>query len=149
MNRLPENSGEKSLYDVKTIKEELIRDEGLRLKPYKDTVGKLTIGIGRNIDDVGISEDEAIVLLENDISSVINDLDRNIPWWRTLSPVRQRAIINMCFNLGWPRLSQFKRMLGALQESNYEVAACEALKSKWYRQVGIRARRIAEQIKFG
>ncbi len=126
-----------------TIETDLIRDEGLRLKPYTDTVGKLTIGVGRNLDDVGISDAEARHLLRNDIMAAVRDLDRNIPWWRDLSEGRQRALLNMCFNMGWPTLSAFRKMLAALRTGDYDTAAAEALDSRWARQVGQRADRIA------
>ena len=70
-------------------------DEGLRLKPYRDTVGKLTIGIGRNLDDVGISEAEAEYLLSNDLDRTISDLDKYMLWWQTLDTPRRRVILNM------------------------------------------------------
>lgn len=128
---------------------ELIRDEGLRLKPYRDTVGKSTIGVGRNLDDVGIKKAEAMFMLRNDIVDIRRDLDWNIAWWKDLSEPRQRALTNMAFNMGWPRLSQFRRMLAALQAGDYETAAREALASRWAGQVGARALRIATLFREG
>lgn len=122
---------------------DLERDEGLRLKPYRDTVGKLTIGVGRNLDDVGISASEARILLLNDITSATADLDRNAPWWKNMPGPAQRALANMAFNMGWPTLSLFKSMLTALEKGRYHEAAAHALDSKWARQVGKRAERIA------
>ncbi len=122
---------------------DLKRDEGLRLKPYRDSVGKLTIGYGRNLDDMGISEDEAEILLGNDISEAIADLDRALPWWRGLPLPLRRGLVNQCFNLGLPRLLTFKRMLRALESRDGALAAKEALDSKWAGQVGERAERIA------
>src|SRR5574341_784631 len=78
--------------DVATLMAELKRDEGVRLKPYRDTVGKLTIGAGRNLDDKGISAVEATILLANDIEEVCAALDAELAWWRDLDGVRQRAI---------------------------------------------------------
>lgn len=124
-------------------------DEGARRHPYKDTKGKLTIGIGRNLEDAGISPEEARMLLANDLDWVEVDLDRNLDWWRDMSEERQQALANMCFNLGWPRLSTFKKMLSALEAGDYDRAADEALDSKWARQVGARATRISKQIKEG
>ena len=126
-----------------SIETDLMRDEGLRQKPYRDTVGKLTIGYGRNLDDVGISESEAFILLRNDIQTARTDLDHALPWWKGFPEPSQRGLINMCFNLGLPRLLGFKRMLKALEASNGALAAMECLDSKWSRQVGERARRIA------
>jgi lysozyme len=101
--------------DAIVLQAELMRDEGLRLKPYRDTAGKWTIGVGRNLSDRGITRDEALILLDNDVLVASADLDRNIPWWRDLSNGRRRALLNMTFNMGWPRLSGFQAMLRAFQ----------------------------------
>lgn len=122
---------------------DLERDEGKRNKPYLDTEGHLTIGIGRNLDALGVSDDEIELMLLNDLKWVLHALDRNLPWWRDMPGHHQRALANMCFNLGYPRLSGFKNMLAALQVGNGEDAATEALDSRWARQVGARAERIA------
>ena len=127
----------------------LIRHEGLRLKPYKDSVGKLTIGVGRNLDDKGITKEEAIHLLLNDIYDTMSDLDRTLPWWRGLDEVRKAILINMCFNLGLPRLMTFRKMLKALEDRNYELAAKEMLDSKWAKQVGNRAIELSEMMRTG
>ena len=127
----------------------LIRDEGLRLKPYLDTEGKLTIGVGRNLHDNGISEQEAKALLDNDIQSHCRDLDQHIGWWKTLDEVRARALANMAFNLGIHRLLGFKNMLIALQNGNWVEAAKQAKDSKWYTQVGTRADRIIHMFETG
>ncbi len=127
----------------------LIRHEGLRLKPYKDSVGKLTIGVGRNLDDKGITKEEAMHLLLNDIYDTMSDLDRTLPWWRGLDEVRKAILINMCFNLGLPRLMTFRKMLKALEDRNYELAAKEMLDSKWAKQVGNRAIELSEMMRTG
>ena len=133
--------------DVALLKADLARDEGLRLKPYEDTEGILTIGVGRNLEDVGISEDEAMQMLENDLQWVFDAIKENASWLALHPEQVQRAVANMCFNLGWPRLSQFKNMWTALRVRDYERAANEALDSRWARQVGPRALRIAEAIR--
>lgn len=130
-----------------TLHADLIRDEGIRLKPYTDSVGKLTIGIGRNLDDRGISLLEAKQLLENDIAAVVEELDNRLGWWKGLSEPRQRALANMAFNMGVPRLLGFEKMLRALEAGDGEKAALEALDSRWARQVGDRAQRIAELLR--
>lgn len=130
------------------LTKQLIRDEGLRLKPYHDTVGKLTIGVGRNLDDNGITEDEASYLLQNDIAVSKRELSA-YGWFNRLDEVRQGAIINMHFNLGLPRLLTFRKMIAALECGNYTKAANEALDSRWANQVGQRAVRLARQIKTG
>ena len=128
--------------------EQLIRDEGLRLKPYRDTAGKLTIGIGRNLDDVGISHDEALTLLQADIERASRWLRANLPWVSGLDEVRQAAMINMAFNLG-SRVYEFAQFLRKLQSGDYESAASEMLDSLWASQVGPRADRLAQQIRTG
>jgi len=129
-------------YDL--IKRDIRRDEGLRLKPYKDSVGKLSIGYGRNLDDIGITEEEAEILLAHDLYNAMQGLDHALPWWRNLDALKQRGLWNMAFNLGVPRLLKFKKMLAALQRGDWSAAADEALDSRWATQVGDRAKRIAE-----
>lgn len=129
------------------LTDSLIRDEGMKLKPYRCTAGKLTIGVGRNLDDNGISEAEAIILLSNNINEVFDELDTRIPWWSGLNDKQKIALANMCFNLGWPRLSKFKKMLAALKAKDFETAAKEALDSKWAVDVGARSQRIANLLR--
>lgn len=126
---------------------DLVRDEGRRYKPYRDTEGYLTVGVGRNLDARGLSDDEIDLMLSNDLKWVIHDLDRNLPWWRDMPSSKQRALANMAFNLGYPRLSGFKKMLAALKDGDWNEAATQALDSRWARQVGARAERIAALIR--
>jgi len=127
--------------------EDLKRDEGMRTNLYRDTVGKQTIGVGRNIDDRGISIAEAEFMLANDIDNVEAELNFKIPWWVNMPADAKRALANMCFNIGWPRLEGFQKMLAALKDGNYLKAADEALDSRWAGQVGARAERIAALIR--
>ena len=129
--------------DIDQLIIELNRDEGLRLLPYRDTVGKLTIGVGRNLDDVGISIAEANNMLINDINRVLPQLDKSMPWWRDLSEARQRVLCNMAFNLGITKLLKFTKTLKMMQDGNYKQAAEAMRQSLWYRQVGVRAERLA------
>lgn len=129
--------------DTSKLIDELVRDEGLRLKPYKDSMGILTIGIGRNLEDNGITAEEAYHLCRNDILGVEADLDHACrPWWRHLDEVRQRVLANMCFNMGIDRLSKFHFMLAALAVGDWKKAAAEMKSSAWYGQVGVRAVRL-------
>lgn len=128
--------------------EQLQRHEGLRLKPYRDTVGKLTIGYGRNLDDRGITEEEAGFMLDNDIDLVVAELER-MPLFLSLSPVRKVVLANMAFNMGMPTLLTFRRMLGALAEKDWDRAAKEMMDSKWARQVGSRADELSELMRLG
>jgi lysozyme len=131
-----------------TLIEQLVRDEGLRLKPYKDSVGKLTIGIGRNLDDVGISHDEALMLLQSDIDRASAWVRSTFPWSINLDEVRQAALVNMAFNLG-SRVDGFVQFIAKLRAGDYEGAAHEMLNSLWAKQVGPRADRISQQIRTG
>ena len=127
----------------------LIRDEGLRLKPYVDTVGRTTIGIGRNLTDVGISEGEAYAFLENDLDKVEEALDRSLPWWRGLDAVRQEVLQNMAFNLGINGLLGFKNTLAAVKAGLWANAARGMRASRWAKQVGARAERLAAAMETG
>ena len=125
------------MYD--RIIKQLKRHEGLRLKPYKCTAGKLTIGIGRNIEDIGITEDEADMLLANDIERVEMELTSKFDWFEDSLDDVKIVLINMCFNIGLPRLLGFKKTLSFLKHGKYYEASVEMLDSRWARQVGRRA----------
>ncbi len=122
------------------------RDEGFCAKPYNDSEGLLTIGYGTLIKD-GISEAEAELLLKHRFEKVFDELMARRPTVRDLPVPVIRAMANMAYNLGVPRLMGFKRMWAALEASDYETAAAEALDSQWARQVGARAGRIADLIR--
>lgn len=128
---------------------QLRRDEDCKLKPYKDSVGKLTIGIGRNLDDVGISEDEAEYLLTNDVKKVASQLDIALPWYINLDEIRKGVLLNMAFNMGINGLLGFKNTLNHIANGNYDIAAQEMLQSKWATQVGARATRLSKQMLTG
>ena len=112
-------------------------------------MGKLTIGIGRNLDDVGLFPSEIDFLLINDIIRCHIDLDRNIPWWVNLDDVRKRVLLDMCFNLGINGLLGFKNTLRLIFMGDFSQAAGNMLSSKWARQVGRRASRLAQMMQTG
>jgi lysozyme len=132
------------------IKAQLVRHEGLRLKPYRCTAGKLTIGIGRNLDDRGISQKEAYALLERDILDFEQQLLNAIPdVYNGLDEVRQSVLLNMCFNLGLKGLLEFKNTLAFIGAGDWERAANNMLASKWAKQVGMRAIELSEMMRKG
>jgi lysozyme len=136
--------------DRERVRTQLIQDEGIRLKPYQDTVGKTTIGVGRNLDDVGISAMEAYMLLDHDIDRAIIGLVGKFPWFRDQDPVRQAVLVNLCFNMGLKSLSGFVNTLAAFESHNYEAAATGLKKSKWYKQVGAsRSSRLIQMTRTG
>ena len=122
--------------------------EGYRRHPYTCSAGKLTVGYGRNLDDVGIDQEEAEWLLERDIERARAAL-RLEPYWLDLGEVRQAVLLDMAVNMGWPRLQTFQRMRQALRMSEYHRAAAEMVDSAWYEQVGQRSRRLVEMMRTG
>jgi lysozyme len=129
--------------------DQLHRDEGLRLQLYTDSVGKITIGVGRNLSDVGISLEESDVLLANDIQKATVALEANFPWTMGLDDARKGALLNMTFNMGIDGLKEFRDFLAKMQAGNFSAAAGAMLDSLWARQVGKRAQRLSVQIQTG
>jgi lysozyme len=156
-------------YDRGVMRAELERDEGLRLKVYRCTAGKQTIGIGRNLDDVGIrpvearqlgittatciakgiTREQAYELLDHDIAACELALDGSLSWWRGLDGVRQRVLLNMCFNLGIRSLCGFKNTLAAVKERRFSDAVAGMKASAWHNQVGARALRLEAMMATG
>lgn len=134
--------------DINKLKAQLKRHEGIRLYPYIDTAGKTTIGVGRNLTDVGISPTTVEQLLDEDIARVMIDLVK-LPWFTTLNDVRQRVIADMAFNIGVPGLFKFYHMIVAILTENYTEAAHQMLDSEWAKQVGLRANELANMMRSG
>lgn len=122
----------------------IVRHEGLRLKPYRCTSGKLTIGVGRNLEDTGISEEEAGMMLQNDVLRFVDSLQK-FDWFNECSEIRQMVLVDMAF-MGIGSLLGFKEMIKALEAKDYEKAAEEMLDSKWARQVGKRSAELAKMM---
>jgi lysozyme len=136
---------------ISYLKQQLIRHEGMRNRPYYDnaTPPRLSIGVGRNLDDVGLFPDEIDLMLTNDINRAIKDLTDHLAWWNSLDEPRRIILANMCFNLGISRLLQFHKMLAALQAGDYQKAADEMVNSDWYKQVGVRGLELVNQMRTG
>lgn len=152
-----------------TLKDLIKPQEGYRGKPYRDTVGKLTIGNGRNVDDVGISEDElahlgrtledilengvseseADYLLGNDIEKAIRECRRVFPWFEELDNVRQAVVVDMVFNMGLSAFLTFKNTIAMIKVGNYRGAAEHMKASLWHKQVGKRADDLARMMETG
>ncbi len=137
---------------------QLKRDEGVKLKPYRDTSGatgfegrrgKLTIGCGRNIDDVGLSRDEVDYLLANDIYRVQVEMNRLLPWLGQVDEIRRAVVYNLAFNIGCNGALEFSKFLLFLKTGDNTGAARELLASKWMIDVGDRAIRLANQVRSG
>jgi len=117
------------------IKDLLIKHEDLKLFPYHCPAGRLTIGVGRNIEDNGISKDEAIYLLENDIKRVKSELREIFPKFDELPENIKMVLIDMDFNLGKSRFLQFKHMIKAVKNRNWAQMIEEMKNSHWCNQV--------------
>lgn len=156
-------------YGREKLVAELVRDEGEKLRVYRCTEGKRTIGVGRNLDAIGITpaEQRALgltvgictltgitpaqsrALLANDIDAAERALDRRWPWWRGMNPARQRVLLNMCFNMGPARLATFVQALARMEEGDFGRAAGAMLASLWATQVGARSIRLATMMRTG
>jgi lysozyme len=128
------------------LKATLKQAEGVKLKPYTDTVGKLSIGVGRNLADNGLRMGEVEQMLENDVTDVVLQVG-TLPCWNALSDVRQRVLAEMCFQLGFGGLKAFKKMFAAIDEGNFAQAAAEMLDSHWASQTSSRAYRLSQMMR--
>ncbi len=159
-----------------SLEDQLILHEGLRLEVYKCPAGYWTVGVGRNLEgkpltkgeqeyilgcsglepeqviailkERGISKDEALFLLANDIEDAVKDLS-HFEWYENLDPIRKKVVIDMRYNLGPTRFRQFKRMIAALAAGDYKKAAAEMVDSKWYHEVGNRSKRLVRMMATG
>ena len=152
------------MIDENEAVQRLCLHEGIRLQPYRCSAGYLTIGIGRNLETnpptaeeikvigdykSGITKNAAFFLLRNDIKRVEAECAERIPFWEELDDERQYARVDMAFNLGISGLLKFKKMLSYLGVGNYMQAATECLASKYVRDTGERAVRIARLVEKG
>jgi lysozyme len=159
-----------------SLEDQLILHEGLTLEAYKCPADYWTIGVGRNLEGKpltkgeqeyilgcsgltpeqviailrrrGISKDDALFLLANDIDDAVADL-RNFDWFEKLDPIRQKVVIDMRYNLGPTRFRGFKKMIAALAVGDYQKAAAEMVDSKWYHEVGNRSKRLTRMMETG
>ena len=136
-------------FDMDKMIDQLVDHEGLELHPYEDSLGILTIGVGRNLEERGISEDEAFYLLGNDIEIIWDELIKQHPIVEDLDDQRQMILLDMAFNMGVPRLGKFKKMWAAIEDGDMIEASKQALDSRWADQVGRRAERLAERLTSG
>jgi lysozyme len=134
--------------DLNAFAEHLKWAEGVKQFPYRCTAGKLTIGVGRNLDDNGLTWDEVDYLLNTDIDRTIRDCER-LDYWNSLDSVRQLIVADMVFNLGLARFLKFVNLNKALAIQDYTLAASEMMDSRWYNQVGRRAQKLREAMLSG
>ncbi len=122
-------------------------DEGVRSKPYVDSVGKVSIGIGRNLTDIGINRGEMALMFDNDLASAEKTARMLVPSFDSLSDVRKSVVMNMAFNMGYKSLATFVNTLRAIDERRWDAVVDGMKASKWARQVGQRADRLAESMR--
>ena len=126
---------------------QLMRDEGFRARPYRDSLGHWSVGFGWSLETgPPLSEETARIILNEHVGMIVADLHSRLPWTKQLSQPRFGILVNMAFNLGIHGLMSFRRMLAALQIEDYQTVANEMLDSRWNRQVGARAARLARQM---
>jgi len=126
------------------------KHEGLRLLPYICPSGKLTIGYGRNLEDVGITTMEAELLLQHDIVRIEKEAKEVFKKvWNELDDIRKAVIVDMLYNLGFSRFIKFKKFIAAVKKKDFDTAAKEMLDSLWAKQVKSRATELAELMKKG
>ena len=133
----------------KIARDLIIKHEGQRSKPYLCPAGKITIGIGRNIEDVGLSQDEINYLFANDMKTARMTCRKLFRDFSAIPETRQAALLDMALNLGQPRLSRFVKMREAVDLRDWQTAAAEAKDSAWYRQVGRRGEKIVSILETG
>lgn len=138
---------------IEKLTAQLRRDEGTRATAYPDSMGWLTIGVGRLIDSrktgAGLRPDEIDYLLRNDIADRVQALQKALPWFAKLDQARQGVLINMAFQMGTEGLLAFRQTLGVVRDGKYSEASEQMMKSKWAEQTPARARRLSEQMKTG
>ena len=136
--------------NLEKLEDQLIAHEGLRLDIYKDSVGIWTIGVGRNLEHVGLrAEAEARYLLRSDIVAIRAELERAIPWLSDLSEARQHVLMDMAFNRGVAGVMKFAQPLRHVANGNYAAASVEMLRSRWSRQVHQRSVTLSEMMARG
>jgi len=135
--------------DIDRLITQLKVHEGVRSKVYLDTEGIETIGVGRNLRDRGLSDDEIELMLANDIRDFQEEVESAFPWWSDMDDVRQRVVVDMAFNMGLGSLFKFVNTLAHIENGRYEEASVEMLDSKWARQVGDRANVLSDMMRTG
>lgn len=131
------------------VSAQLRADENVKLKPYTDTAGKITIGCGRNLTDNGINRGEVALMFDNDLATAEHTAKLLLVNFDTLSDARKAVVINMAFNMGYNTLATFVNTLKAIDERRWNDAKAGMLASKWAVQVGERAQRLAEAMRIG
>lgn len=127
----------------------LIDEEGYQQHPYRCTSGKLTIGIGFNLDDTGLSMEESLLILRHRIIRIRGALRKKWRWYDSLCEARQAVLVGMAYQMGLAGLYKFSTTLANVERGDYEAASRHMLASKWARQTPARAQRAAYMMRYG
>ena len=143
--------------DIKKLREQLIVDEGVKYEVYNDHLGYKTFGIGHLVTPedpeydapIGreITEDRVNAVFDKDVLTYIEESEKVFPDLKDKPEEVQQVIVNMCFNMGRPRLEGFKKFIQAINDEDWATASVEMLDSRWAKQVGVRATRLSDRIK--
>jgi lysozyme len=131
-----------------SLKKRIEKHEGRRAKPYKDTLGNMTGGVGRNLEAIPFSQDEMDLMFENDFKRAVRGAE-SFPEYRSLSEARQGVILELCFWIGPGGLRKFVRMWAAIRTHRWEKAKKELLDSKLHSQVPGRTEMLANVLLTG
>ena len=142
---------------ISNLREQLKIDEGVKYEVYDDHLGYKTFGIGHLVvagdqeygASVGtpVSEERVNAVFDEDVQKYIDESKKVFPNLDSLPEEAQQVIVNMCFNMGAPRLSKFKKFIAGVNDGNWSTAAVEMMDSRWATQVGVRAERLRDRIK--
>jgi lysozyme len=135
--------------DHQMLLDQLIRMEGLTLHPRRDAAGNLVIGVGRNLERVGLTRGEAVMLVEGDVRRLTGELGERLPLFRTLDAVRQRVVIHLALKMEVDGLMALSPFVSAVESGDWSTAADEMLISQWARREPGRARVLAEMMRTG
>jgi lysozyme len=143
--------------NIDKLREQLKIDEGVKYEVYDDHLGYKTFGIGHLVVEgdeehgkpVGtpVSEDRVNSVFDSDVATYVSEAKKVFPNLDSLPEEAQQVIVNMCFNMGAPRLGQFKKFIGGVNSGDWNTAAVEMMDSRWAKQVGVRADRLRDRIK--
>lgn len=136
-------------FDHQKLLDQLIRHEGIRLRPYRDARGRLAIGVGRALEDVGLTRSEAVTLLAGDVQRVKTELEKRLPFFNNLDAVRQRVLIDIAFASGTMALLKLRPLLTALHAGDWDWAANEIRDAQWAAVVPARIIELAEMMRSG
>ena len=143
--------------NIDNLREQLKIDEGVKYEIYNDHLGYATFGIGHLVVEgdeehgkpIGtpVSEERVNSVFDSDVATYVTEAKKVFPNLDTLPEEAQEVIVNMCFNMGAPRLSKFKKFIGGVNAGDWNTAAVEMMDSRWAKHVGVRADRLRDRIK--